>query len=116
MRWWPRRAIPQLFDGYLVGAPGYRLPLAAVANMHGAQQCKQVATDPKDLATAFTRGRASHAWSARCSSAAMRSTALRDGMVQDAAACSKAFDLARDVPTCSGGAQWQLPEQRSRSA
>lgn len=55
------------YDGYLVGAPGYRLPSAAVAQLWGAQQWAPLATpgattkhplNPNanipDLGTAFT--------------------------------------------------------------
>lgn len=89
------------FDGVVAGAPGYRLPLAAVANIWGAQQYQRVATDPKDLGSAFTadeRRLVADAVLARCDAL----DGLADGMVQASDACAKAFDLGRDVPTCSG--------------
>jgi pimeloyl-ACP methyl ester carboxylesterase len=92
---------PEMFDGYLVGSPGYRLPLAAVANIFGAQQYKRVATDPKDLSTAFTQAERQTVVNAvlgKCD----RLDGARDGMIQDTNACAAAFDLARDVPTCQG--------------
>ena len=89
------------FDGYVAGAPGYRLPLAAVANIFGAQQYLRVATDAKDLSTAFTAQEQRTVVNAvldRCDVL----DGLRDGMVQAGAACQAAFSLDRDVPTCSG--------------
>ena len=39
------------YDGFLVGDPGFRLPLAAIANMAGAQAYSRLATDPADIGT-----------------------------------------------------------------
>lgn len=92
---------PQMFDGYLVGAPGYRLPLAAVANIFGAQQYAKVATDPKDLSTAFTdaeRALVAASVLARCDAL----DGLADGMIMAGRACQAEFSLADHVPTCSG--------------
>lgn len=92
-----------LFDGYVAGSPGYRLPLAAVANIFGAQQYKRIASDPKDLSTAFTeaeRRTVADAVLARCDAL----DGLRDGLVQASDACAAAFDLQRDVPTCASHA------------
>jgi pimeloyl-ACP methyl ester carboxylesterase len=46
------------YDGFLVGDPGFRLPLAAIANIAGAQTYASLATTPGDLGTGFTAGRA----------------------------------------------------------
>jgi len=89
------------YDGYLAGAPGYRLPLAAIANQFGAKQYVTVATDPQELASAFTaeeRATLSSAVLARCDAL----DGARDGMIHDTTACQAAFDFGRDVPTCSG--------------
>ncbi|NDY92477.1 tannase/feruloyl esterase family alpha/beta hydrolase [Ideonella livida] len=89
------------YDGYLAGAPGYRLPRAAVANIFGAQQYAKVATDPKDLGSAFNpaeRTALARAVLARCDAL----DGATDGLVQDVAACQQAFDLQRDLPTCAG--------------
>ena len=89
------------YDGYLAGAPGYRLPLAAIANMFGAQRYATVATDPADLSTGFTsaeRAMVSAKVLAKCDAL----DGATDGMVQDTAACQAAFDFQRDVPTCTG--------------
>ncbi len=93
------------YDGYLVGSPGFNLPQAAVASIYGAQQYATVATilpsGLPDLASAFTaaeRRLVSAKVLERCDAL----DGLADGIVQNVAACQKAFDLARDVPTCPG--------------
>lgn len=100
------------FDGYLVGAPGFNLPRAAVANIYGAQQYAKVATPGAtipsgpfaglpDLSTAFTvteRQLVANKVLERCDAL----DGLADGIVHDVKACQRAFDLARDVPTCEG--------------
>ncbi|MCX7676536.1 MAG: tannase/feruloyl esterase family alpha/beta hydrolase, partial [Alteraurantiacibacter sp.] len=91
----------QDYDGYLVGAPGFNLPLAAVANIWGAQRYATVATDPTNLSTAFTpveRQLVAQAVLDRCDAL----DGAVDGLVQDTTACQAAFDLSRDVPTCTG--------------
>jgi hypothetical protein len=93
--------MPGEYDGYLAGAPGYRLPLAAIANMDRAQRVASVATDPMDIGTGFTaaeRALLSASVVARCDAL----DGATDGMVQDVEACRTAFDLQRDVPSCSG--------------
>jgi len=102
------------YDGYLVGAPGYRLPNAALAQLWAAPQWKALATpeatmphpfNPSariaDLGTALTaaeRQAVSRAIVERCDAA----DGARDGIVADTAACQAAFNLERDVPTCTG--------------
>ncbi|MGR4868977.1 tannase/feruloyl esterase family alpha/beta hydrolase [Variovorax sp. LARHSF232] len=92
---------PEDYDGYLAGAPGYKLPKAAIANMFGARRYASVATNPADLSTGFTpteRATVARAVLARCDVL----DGASDGLVQDTEACRVAFDLARDVPTCGG--------------
>lgn len=103
---------PDQFDGYLVGAPGFNLPRAAVANIYGAQQYAPLAlpgvTIPAgpfaglpDLSTAFTateRQLVAAKVLERCDAL----DGLADGIVNDVRACQRAFDLNRDVPTCEG--------------
>ncbi len=94
------------YDGILAGAPGYNLPKAAVASIAGAKLYASVVTtatitSPADLETAFTvteRKLVASAVLSKCD--ALDGTV--DGMVQDIAACKTAFDLSRDVPSCSG--------------
>jgi feruloyl esterase len=90
------------YDGYLVGDPGFRLPLAAIANMAGAPKYNALATTAGDPGTGFTaaeRTLVSNAVLSRCDA----QDGLSDGMVQDIKACQTAFNLDRDVPTCTGG-------------
>jgi feruloyl esterase len=95
----------QEYDGYLAGAPGYNLPLAALANIWGAQRYAGVATGdpatPPGLETAFTlaeRKSMAAAVLARCDAL----DGAADGLVQATRACQRVFDLQRDMPTCSG--------------
>ena len=95
----------QDYDGYLAGAPGYNLPLAALANIYGAQRYATVASGnpltPPGLETGFTaaeRRVLANAVLARCD----RLDGAADGLVQNTAACQRAFDLERDAPTCAG--------------
>jgi hypothetical protein len=91
---------PDQYDGYLVGDPGFRLPLAAIANIAAAQGYATVASTPGDLSTGFTaaeRTLVATAVLAKCDAL----DGAADGLVHDTAACKTAFDLTRDVPTCS---------------
>ncbi len=92
------------YDGYLAGAPGYRLPLAALANIFGAQRYATVATGnpatPAGLETAFNaaeRKTLANAVLARCDAL----DGATDGLIQDTRACQAAFNFQRDVPTCT---------------
>ena len=102
------------YDGFLVGAPGYRLPNAALAQLWAAPQWRALATPDAtmphpfnptariaDLGTALTaaeRQTVAAAIVERCDAL----DGARDGLVADVAACQARFDLARDVPTCNG--------------
>lgn len=89
------------YDGVLVGNPGYRLPLAAVANIAGGKAYASLATTAGDPATGFTaaeRTLVSNAVLAKCDAL----DGATDGMVQNTQACQAAFDLNRDVATCTG--------------
>lgn len=99
------------YDGYLAGSPGFNLPKAAVASIHGGQQYFSLApgaTIPggpfaglPDLSAGFNVGERAMVVQKvleRCDAL----DGLADGMVQATEACQAAFDLARDVPTCAG--------------
>ncbi len=91
----------QFYDGILAGAPAFTLPMSSVAQLWGAQRYRTVATDPNNLATAFTpaeRALVGRAILGRCDAL----DGAADGIVQDTAACQAAFDLRRDVPSCAG--------------
>ncbi|MFM2049708.1 MAG: hypothetical protein RL682_199 [Pseudomonadota bacterium] len=101
------------YDGYLVGAPGYRLPYAALAQLWGAQQWARVATagatikhpmNPNatlaDLGTALTaqeRQTVANAVLQKCDAL----DGAADGMVQATQACQAAFSVQNDVKTCA---------------
>jgi feruloyl esterase len=92
---------PEQYDGYLVGNAGFNLPKAATANIGGFQRYLTLASTPNDASTGFTtaeRTLVSNAVLARCDAL----DGATDGLVQDTAACQAAFDLSRDVPTCTG--------------
>ncbi len=93
--------MPDQYDGYLVGAPGFNLPKAAIANIAGGQIYASLASTPGDISTGFTeaeRKLVSNAVLAKCDAL----DGAADGLVQDTTACQAAFNLERDVPACTG--------------
>jgi pimeloyl-ACP methyl ester carboxylesterase len=115
------------YDGYLVGAPGYRLPNAALAQLWAAPKWAALATPGAtvnhpfapnvqipDLGSAFTpqeRETVAKAILGKCDAL----DGAADGMVQDVKACQAAFNLQSDVPSCAGARNGQCltPEQKS---
>jgi len=107
------------YDGYLAGAPGYNLPLAALANIFGAQRYATVATGnpatPEGLETAFTtaeRRTLASAVLARCDAL----DGASDGLIQATSTCQRKFDLERDVPTCAGARDGSCLSQAQKIA
>lgn len=102
------------YDGFLVGAPGYRLPNAALAQLWAAPQWRTLATPDAMVPHPFNPTAKIHDLGSALTSAERQTVArgvlarcdaldgARDGIVADTAACQAAFDLDRDVPTCSG--------------
>ena len=98
--------LPDEYDGVLSGAPGIFLPRASMANLSQIKRWDTVATTRvvnglPDFESALPppeRRLIANAILARCDAL----DGLVDGLVQDTEACRGAFDLARDVPTCSG--------------
>ncbi len=94
------------YDGYLANSPGFNLPKAAVAQVYGAKLWNALATTTGtapnfDLESALVqteRSLVSQAILSKCDAL----DGLADGLVQDVQACRGAFDVMRDVPTCSG--------------
>jgi len=92
------------YDGYLAGAPGYNLPKAAVRSIYRGQQYATLVADastPALLGAAYTtaeRAMVSKAVLAKCDAL----DGATDGLINDVAACQTAFNLATDVPTCTG--------------
>lgn len=107
------------YDGYLVGAPGYRLPQAALAQVWGSGQWSDLSpltplassslnhpfapsVKLPDISLGFNaqdRQIVADAILAKCDAL----DGAKDGMVQDVAGCQKSFDISRDVPTCTAG-------------
>lgn len=107
------------YDGFLAGAPGYRLPQAALAQVWGSTQWKNLSPETPLAASSLThpfapsvkipdislgfnaqdRQIVADAILAKCDAL----DGAKDGLVQDVAACQKAFDVVRDVPTCTAG-------------
>jgi pimeloyl-ACP methyl ester carboxylesterase len=92
--------LPHEYDGFLAIAPGFNLPKAAVAQLYGAQQYARIATDPKNLETAFTADER-RLVASRILGACDALDGAADGLVEDVTGCRTAFNLARDVPTCA---------------
>jgi len=101
------------YDGYLAGAPGYRLPIASLHNMWASNRWRTLATPgatftpqgfPRpvaDLGTALTTAER------RTIADAILKTCdafdgAQDGIAHDVRACQAAFDPDRDIATCSG--------------
>lgn len=97
---------PNAYDGVLAHSPGINLPRAAVANLSTVKFWDAVATTKvvngqPDLESALPvadRRMVATAMLAKCDLL----DGVADGQVQDAEACRTAFDIARDVPTCTG--------------
>jgi Tannase and feruloyl esterase len=102
------------YDGYLVGAPGYRLPNAALAQLWAAPKWNELATPGAtvnhpfapnvklpDLGTALNEAERQTVASAMLDKCDALDGA-KDGIVQDVKACQATFNLQRDVATCSG--------------
>jgi feruloyl esterase len=103
------------YDGYLVGAPGYRLPNAALAQLWGSGLWNSIAPvgptvnhpfNPSvkfpDIGAGFNaddRQIFANALLAKCDML----DGAKDGLVQDVAACQKVFDVSRDIATCTSG-------------
>lgn len=103
------------YDGFLVGDPGFRLPLAAIANIAGGKTYASLASTAGDLGSGFTQAErtlVSNAVLAKCDAL----DGVKDGLVQDTGACQAAFDLARDVPTCAGARDGSCLSAAQKSA
>jgi len=108
-----------LYDGILGGAPGYNLPKAAVAQLWGVQQYATVSTATKttdttasgtvvtlptplaDVSTSFTAAERSMIASKivdKCDAL----DGATDNWVGNVAACQKTFNVATDIPSCTG--------------
>lgn len=96
--------IPFEYDGFVAADPGFQLPKAAIAQQWDSQQFFAAASAPgqlpKDVFPQTAMALVAQRILARCDAL----DGLSDGMVNDRVACQRAFNLASDVPTCSGAA------------
>ena len=90
------------FDGLVAGDPGYDLPKAAVQQIWDTQQFMQAGQGqlPKDAFPQSAMDFVASRILAKCDAL----DGAEDGIVQNRTACQAAFDFARDVPACTGGA------------
>lgn len=98
------------YDGILAGAPGFHLPKAATAQLWKVQQYASIATSTiatgndagqPDITTAVTPAEfklLGERIVAKCDAL----DGVSDGIVADIKACQSSFNLATDVPTCTG--------------
>lgn len=95
------------YDGFLAGSPGFNLPKAAVRSIYRGQQYASLLdpsvspNTPAGLGTAFTTAEhqlLSNAVLAKCDAL----DGATDGLIGDTVACQAKFNLATDVPTCTG--------------
>lgn len=94
------------YDGILANAPGIYLPRASVANLSHVKRWDSVATsrvinglpDYESALPMTERRLIANAILMRCDAL----DGVADGLVQDIKACRTAFDIHRDVPTCTG--------------
>ncbi|HSV44694.1 MAG TPA: tannase/feruloyl esterase family alpha/beta hydrolase [Ramlibacter sp.] len=91
------------FDGFAASSPGYNLPKAAIAQQWDTQQFMSAASPgqlPKDAFPPAVMGAVAKGILAKCDGL----DGAVDGMVNNRAACQAAFNLATDVPSCTGAA------------
>jgi feruloyl esterase len=95
-----------LYDGFLVGDPGFNLPKSAVDQLYGIQQYASLVTvDPNNILASIQGAITKQEFGVVSKAVLRQCDALdgaADGMVNALDACQKAFDIERDVPTCSG--------------
>ncbi|WP_340161589.1 tannase/feruloyl esterase family alpha/beta hydrolase [uncultured Hoeflea sp.] len=99
--------MPDAFDGLLIGAPGYRLPAAALQHAVDVQAFTAVTGD---LATAFSREDLSLVANG-IRKACDALDGLEDGLVMNTQACNASFDLATLQCTAGQNSQCLSPEQ-----
>lgn len=91
------------FDGMVAANPGFNLPKAAIAQQWDTQQFMSAAAKeqlPKDAFPTSTMDAVAKGILAKCDAL----DGAVDGMVNNRSACQSAFNLATDVPTCTGAA------------
>lgn len=93
------------YDGFLVSAPGFNLPKAAVAQLWGAQQYATISSigsnGRPDISTSFSLADTKLVGDtiiAKCDAL----DGLADHQVFNMKACQTTFNIMTDIPTCSG--------------
>ena len=81
-------------------APCCRAPRSPTSS--AGRPMRRSASNPADVSAPASRSPSASSSRAPCSHSCDALDGVRDGMVQDTNACQAAFDLERDVPTCSG--------------
>ncbi|QYK01139.1 tannase/feruloyl esterase family alpha/beta hydrolase [Shewanella psychrotolerans] len=93
-----------MYDGFLVGNPGFNLPKSAISQIYGIQQyATLVDVDPENVLGSLQSGFTQQEYALVSEKVLQQCDALdgaSDGMVNDLAGCQEAFDLYRDVPSC----------------
>jgi pimeloyl-ACP methyl ester carboxylesterase len=89
------------FDGMVAANPGFNLPKAAIAQQWDTQQFMSAASPgqlPKDAFPQSVMNTVASRILDKCDAL----DGATDGMVNNRSACQAAFNLATDVPTCTG--------------
>ena len=97
--------MPEAYDGFLVGDPGFDLPRAAIQHAWDAQAFVKADPDIRKSITADDAALVSRKIIAACD----KLDGLEDGLTANLAACQKAFDF--DSLVCAPGASCGLPAQ-----
>ncbi|TWO69434.1 tannase/feruloyl esterase family alpha/beta hydrolase [Caenimonas sedimenti] len=111
---------PQLFDGYLAGAPGFNLPKSVVQMLWDTQQLASAASTTlpdglPDITSALSpaeRKLVARRIVEKCDAM----DGARDGMVLDVKACHAAFDFQADVPSCGAARDGNCLDAKQKAA
>src|SRR5271166_3230241 len=101
--------MPEAYDGFLVGDPGFDLPRAAIQHAWDAQAFVKADPDIRKSITADDAALVSRKIIAVCD----KLDGLEDGLTANLAACQKAFDFDR-LACAEGRTQTVCPRPRSR--
>lgn len=103
------------FDGMVAANPGFNLPKAALAQQWDTQQFMSAATAgqlPKDAFPQSVMNVVANSILAKCDAL----DGAVDGMVNNRSACQSVFNLATDVPTCTGASDSSCVTASQKSA
>src|SRR3989344_2012698 len=110
------------YDGVLAGNPGFSLPKAATAQLWKAQQYAKISPAGANGQPDLTKAVSPAEFQLIGRKIVERCDALdgaTDGQVNDVQACQAAFNLQRDVPTCTAGSNfafWHFNAPTTRDA